>query len=292
MGELKVTKHNALIESACYRLSMTESRIIFYGISLINPTTSEFPSSFTVDIGRYADMYGLDKNHLYKEIKQVARKKLFRREFSYRIPGDITRVTSWLSGMEYQDKSGYIKLFFPETIRPLLHDLKQNFTTYNLEYIAGFKSVYSIRLYEQAILNLNKHNRKTISYFCLVSELKARLDISDKYAHFPSFKRDVLERSKKEINKNSDVMLDYEIIKEGRKPYKIKFVAKRKAPKQKAIPRLEDNKPASEKEKLLERLKNTQGYLRSLLCQRSPEEKTRTEEEIKNLERQLEELKT
>ena len=229
MGNL-VAKHNALIE-ASYRLTLSEIRLIVYGISLINPIAKEFPLSYVINIDRYAELFNLDKNHLYQEIKDIARKKLFRREFSYTLDDGKTRITRWLSAIDYEDKTGFVELHFPQTLKPLLHQLKQNFTTYHIEKISKFKSIYSVRIYEQAIMKLKKSNEYRVAYKTKIEQLKELLGVSDKYKHFPNFKKYCLEKSKQEINKHSDIKMGYEVIKQGRTPHEIKFTVSHKESK-------------------------------------------------------------
>ena len=57
----------------------------------------------------------------------------------------------------------------------------------------------------------------------ILSEFKERLGLSNKYEKIAHFKEYVLEVIKKEINKYTDINLDYELIKEGRSFTKIKF---------------------------------------------------------------------
>ncbi len=221
-----VTKHNALIK-ASYRLTLSEIRLILYGVSLINPVKNECPLAYIIDVGSYAEMFNLDKNHLYQEIKDTARKNLFRREFSYDIGDGKTRITSWLSAIDYQNESGYLKLYFTETIKPLLHQIKKIFTTYYIEQISKFSSVYSVRIYEQSLMFLKKSKKDLVIYKIKISKLKSMLGISDKYKHFPNFRKYVLEKSK------SDLTIKFDVMKSGRSPHEIKFtVTRKKEPRQ------------------------------------------------------------
>jgi len=101
-------------------------------------------------------------------------------------------------------------------------ELKNNFTQYELLYTLAMKSQYSIRLYE--ILKSYEF-KKTIIYE--VDNLKQML-LAENYKLFGDFKRRVIDIAITEINNLSDISIEYELIKEGHKYVKIKFVIKLK----------------------------------------------------------------
>lgn len=225
--KLKVSKNNALI-NASYRLSLTEMQIVLYGIGLANPTQPNFPLAYSVNIDRFAKMFDRKHGDIYKEVKNAIVRRLWNRDFSYIDKEGKTVTLRWLTKMIYQDKTGYIEIKFSEDIQPYLHNLQTNFTTYYIDQIVKFKSIYSVRFYEYALMELNEKKINRIKYKLLISDIKKQLDISDKYARFCDFKPYVLDKAKEEINKFSDLNLDYKIIKHGRAPYEIEFSVSRK----------------------------------------------------------------
>jgi len=225
--KLKVSKNNALI-NASYRLSLTEMQIVLYGIGLANPTQPNFPLAYSVNIDRFAKMFDRKHGDIYKEVKNAIVRRLWNRDFSYIDKEGKTVTLRWLTKMIYQDKTGYIEIKFSEDIQPYLHNLQTNFTTYYIDQIVKFKSIYSVRFYEYALMELNEKKIKRLKYKLLISDIKKQLDISDKYARFCDFKPYVLDKAKEEINKFSDLNLDYKIIKHGRAPYEIEFSVSRK----------------------------------------------------------------
>lgn len=239
MGNL-VTKHNELIESS-YRLTLTEARIIFYGLSLVNPTAKDFNYQFRIDIKAFAKMFGLENSKdLYSHLKTAAMDKFWLREFTFPTTNDRKLRVGWLSGIEYGDKEGYLKIFINPQLQPFLHQMHNNFTSYHLENISKFRSIYSVRFYEIALMQLKKSPRDVVSFKMLVSEIKETLEIVGKYDRFSNFKGRVLDASKKEINRHSDIKFNYEVIKQGRSPYEIKFtVSYREKQNEEQLPLLE-----------------------------------------------------
>jgi len=155
MNKHSVTKHNGLIQAG-YRLSLNEARIVLYGISLINPLAEDFPLEYQIDIKGFAQMFGLESKNIYGLIKETVMSKFWDREFTIDISDERKRRLRWLIGIEYADKKGHLKIFMNPLLKPLLHQLKGHFTSYHLEQIALFQSVYSVRLYEVSLMHINK----------------------------------------------------------------------------------------------------------------------------------------
>ncbi len=243
MGKMvtSVTKSNAMIEAG-YRLSLTEMQIILYGISLINPLQKDFPLTYKIEIKRFSELFNRTHGDIYKEIKQAITKKLWHRDFSYLDEKNNIVAVRWLTSMKHQDKTGYLEIRFHDEIQPYLHQLKSHFTTYYIDKIAYFKSVYSIRVYEFSIMEINKIRQKKYTFLMSISEFKKRLELDNKYNRFYNLKERVLEKARKEINKHSDLNISYKITKLGRTPYEIEFTVTRKNDKKQA-----NSKPPKDK---------------------------------------------
>lgn len=233
MKNYSVTKHNGLIQAG-YRLSLNEARIVLYGLSLINPMAKDFPLEYEIDIKGFSEMFSLESKNIYGIIKETVMSKFWDREFTIDVSDERKRRLRWLIGIEYSDKDGSLKVFMNPLLKPLLHQLKGHFTSYHLEQIALFQSVYSVRLYEVSLMHLNKSGHDKCSFSVKIDEMRERLDLTEKYKRFSNFKTRVIEPAKKEINKYSDISLSYTVKKRGRHPDEIEFYAKRKMPKEEA----------------------------------------------------------
>jgi len=223
-----VTKHNELIQAG-YRLTLNEMRIVLYGISLVNPLSDEFPLEYQIDMQKFIALFELKSNKdVYAQIKDTVMNKFWEREFTIDIDEDSKKRLRWLSGVEYGDKKGFLKIFINPQLKSLLHQLKGHFTSYHLDKISSFQSAYSVRIYEISIMNLNKPKKDKCSFYIEITHLKEQLDIAEKYKRFSNFKADVLEAARKEINKHSDINLTYKVKKMGRSPHEIEFLIRRK----------------------------------------------------------------
>ena len=242
MTDLTVTKHNELIQSS-YRLTLTEARIIFYGLSLVNPTAKNFNYQFRIDIKAFAKMFGLENSkNLYAQLKTAAMDKFWLREFTFPTTNDRKLRVGWLSGIEYGDNEGYLKIFINPQLQPFLHQMHNNFTSYHLENISKFKSIYSVRFYEIALMQLKKSTRDVVVFKMLINEVKETLETGSKYKRFCDMKLRIIDPAKKEINRHSDIKFSYDVIKQGRTPYEIKFTVRyREKQKEDQLPLLDES---------------------------------------------------
>ena len=124
--------------------------------------------------------------------------------------------------------NSYLEICFNDYIATRLNNLKGLFTQYNIKNIAMFSSRYAFMLYELFKMKLSHLGEQKYIAQQGISEFKSNLDISGKYKLVADLKRKVLEKAKIQINKHSDITIDYEIIKTGRTPTHIKFTAKYK----------------------------------------------------------------
>ena len=222
-----ITKSNSLIE-ASYSFSLNEHRILLYGVSLINPIQKDFPNNFIIDIKRFAEIFGINVDGLYTDIKKAIINKFFNRRFTVILENGEKELCHWLEKLTYEDGNGLLKLSFSSSSIPLLQNLKMKYTSYFIDQIANFKSMYSIRIYEFAIMEINKNNNNKHDFIINLNDLKERLAISDKYPRYFNFKKDILHKAQAEINTYSDLTIEYEEIKKGRAVESIKFIVKRK----------------------------------------------------------------
>lgn len=101
--------------------------------------------------------------------------------------------------------------------------LRSMFTQYKLANILSMKSKYSPRIYE--ILKCNEFKKQGFIEI-EIEDLRKLIKAYDVYPKYNDFKRHVIERSQKELNKISDISFEFEEIKTGRKVTSIRFYIK------------------------------------------------------------------
>ena len=215
----RIVKSNDIIQKARFQLSVQEQKILLYLISKIKPRDKDFKNNI-FNIKESCKICGIDTQsgktyiHLKETIKKLADKSIWVKSDD----GNRETLYRWLNYAVIDKKSGEIQIQFHELMKPFLLELKSSFTQYELLYILAMQSQYGIRLYE----TLKSYEFRKEILFNL-EDLKEML-MAKKYEVYNSFKRRVLEIAIREINDFSDINVQYEPIKDGKKIVGLKFL--------------------------------------------------------------------
>jgi plasmid replication initiation protein len=220
LGDSKklVVKSNALIE-AKFKLTAREQKIIIYLISQIKKEDEDF-KTYTLPIKSFSKMMGMKSEYpKYSEIREITdglQKKLLKVHNGKKIYS-----ITWMSLVVYNPEEGTIDFRFEPLLKPFLLQLKESFTYYHIENVALLKGSYSIRLYE-----LLKQYEAIKERTFRLEELRELLGTGKSYKTYGNLKLRALNPAKEEINKNTDLFIDFKEVKDGRKVIKIKFIIK------------------------------------------------------------------
>lgn len=217
--EQHVYKKDNMIQKGRHNLSLQEQRCVLYAISKIRPDDSVF-KEYTLELSEFFKICGLQKES-YKEIKAIL-KGLSDKSWWIEIDDKGTEsLVRWFSTLDIRRKSGTVSIKFHERMMPYLLKLVEQgefYTHYELKYILPMRSQYAIRLYEL----LKSYQKNNYSWFFEIDELKKRLNC-EKYKKFGDIKRRVIEPAVKEINEFTDIKIDWDAEKEGRKVTRVNF---------------------------------------------------------------------
>ena len=214
-----VVKHNDLIE-AKYDLNLNELKIILYAVSKLDRDKEKF-NLLTLNIREFFNLLGTTQER-YSEIREII-KELRKKEIIVKKDGNEL-IVGWLSSIEYLGDQGEIELEFSEKLMPYLLQLKERFTRYELKNVLYFKNKYSIRIYE-LLKQYEKIGKREIN----IKELRGYLGIKEgEYKRFDNFDRVILKGTKEEINEHTDIEINYEKIKTGRRITSILFTIEAK----------------------------------------------------------------
>ena len=215
-----VVQHNDIIE-AKYNITLQEKRLILLMSSCIKKDDKEF-QIYTTSVKEICTFLQLNNKNIYKEIDDIVSKLFGRVLVVKNVAENSTTKISWLTYAKYWHGKGLVQLKFNEDLKPYMLQLKERFTMISLGDVLGLKSIYAIRLYE-----LLKQYESIGLRIMLLSDLREYCGIVEVYyKKFNDFKRDVLERAKREINEKTDTFIDYEEIKTSRKVTSIRFSIK------------------------------------------------------------------
>lgn len=217
MGEI-VVKHNALV-NASYNLELTEQRLILLAIINARETGQGIDSNNVLRIhaSDYLKHFDVDKHAAYEALKNAAY-GIFQRQFSYTLTDEKTGKTKktlsrWVQKIAYIDEEGILELAFTIDVVPLITQLEENFTRYQLKQVAQLTSKYAIRLYELLIAWRDKCKTPTYE----ITEFRNRLGVEEsEYKLMHQFKSRVLDLAVNQINEHTDITVKYEQHKRGR----------------------------------------------------------------------------
>lgn len=232
-----VVKDNALID-ASYTLSTTEQRLILLAIVHARETGRGVTADSALEIhaSSYMQQFKVDKHAAYEALKNAV-DTLFNRYFSYvnKSRNRVERVRSrWISRIGYVDEQAIINITFAPDVIPLITRLEECFTSYELQMVSELSSAYAIRLYELLI-----RWRTTCKLSVSLEDLRNQLGVEvGEYAVMSDFKKRVFDLAINQINDKTDINVQYQQKKHGRRivgfDFKYTFKTKQKADKSNA----------------------------------------------------------
>jgi len=233
----QIIKSNNLIESS-YKLSVQEQRLVYLASTKLK--TIMIAKELTIDqvkalikskdfdlIEIYAKdfktEFGLTTGRVYRDLIDAS-ERLFNRRIIYMDEeGRITKKR-WVITCTYDLKNGRVLLqFHPDLITDLLI-FKSRFTILELENSKAIKTTYAFRFYELLKQYLNIGFR-----VFELDNLRFVLGLEDtEYPRYSNLKQKVISPAIKELNSSSDIYIELEETKLGRKVAKLRFVVKTK----------------------------------------------------------------
>lgn len=207
---------------AISHLSLNERRLILFLSPIVrkevflNKTTKRF----TVQAREFADAYGLKTNNVYKTLADTADtilEKAFRFwNFKDNNPfGEKTYQTglSWVTKCEYLKNQGEIVVDLHEDVIEMLtifDEATGNYwTKYQKEWVINL-GTYGIIMLEMVLSSLGSKGYYTVEH------LREKFDCVDNYLVFGDFRRYIIDKAIKEIQKHTPIKITYEQHKIGR----------------------------------------------------------------------------
>jgi len=217
-GNNLVTQANNLVE-ARYGLSKNEQLILCSMISFIDPSDEDF-LTYKTSITDFANLLGITKSSIYRDIDIVTTRLLSR---VIKINTDNGwKKYQWVSLAEVNKNEDTLLLRFHDELKPYLLELKKRFTSFKLQEVVFFKSVYSIRIYQ---LLVDHNNKKIPNFIYKLEDFREMMlgENSKKYPVYKDFRVKILEVAKKELDKKSSLSFTFKSLRVGRKIGKIEF---------------------------------------------------------------------
>jgi plasmid replication initiation protein len=232
--DLAVTQSNTLVEARYPRSYIKQdgtetdldlkvstrahkvSRLI---VSLISPDDADL-RYYKIGIATLKSYLGykvdFPNGKFYQDLKDIAN-RLNKQPIEIRPEPKRVITAYFISSYELNFETGEITFEISGLLKPFLLQLKNNFTSFHLENIPKLSSGYSIRLYE-LLSQYKTIGKRTFDDIGRLQEM-----LGSAYEQYGHFKARVLEPTKKDISKNTNISFEYKEIKTGKKVTKLVF---------------------------------------------------------------------
>jgi plasmid replication initiation protein len=248
LSKRMVVKQSYELNNARYRLGAVEMDIVLKLITEIKKEHEDlYPYRFKVkDI----------EQRIGKKLNRATLKKAGRQLMSK--PLEIPRSNNgflyinWVSNFEYIASSGVIEVSFDSKLKPYLMQLKSHFVIADLEQLLKLTSEYSKRLY----MLFKQREYQTADYEIEVEELQAMLQVPKSAYRYAEFKKSIITPALKQINERTELKINLEEIKEGRKVKTLKFSIKKNTGEQLTI----FDAPVQQSKSFKEELQEIRGF--------------------------------
>ena len=209
-----VRLHNNFVE-AIYSLSVDAKKLL---LSIILHMNNE--NKIKIHRKEIIDEIGIDLKNLKPKHRENVIEELMTKIITIRDkddPDNRWKKMQLLMLTEYDD--GILTTsIYPELFPYFKEAQERLFTRFNIQNIKPLTSIHAIRMYELA-----KQFDDTGWRIIELDQLRRMLQLENKYKDNKDFRKWVLEVAKKQINANTDINIDYELIKQGRKYTKIRL---------------------------------------------------------------------
>jgi len=220
-GKMVLVKEPSEFIRGKYKLSAFTLKVLAFLFSKIDPFEDEPFKKYEISVTELQEVYGKKYGEIYNIVKKTFRELMdIKIELEYE---DKWSIFTIVVDPTILKRNGTITFFISPNLLNLLKKSK-HFLKYNISVLAYFNSSYSVRLYKilKDRLEINNKFKENNKYEISLKAFKELLHIPKKYL-YGKIKEKVLNRALQEINNYSDIQVDFEPIKKGRKVEKLVF---------------------------------------------------------------------
>lgn len=208
-SEKKIKQHNA-ITSGRYDFSACQLDILFMLLANINDSDQDL-KRYNIRVKDIELITGRGWN--YQQVFD-SNEDMLSRVFHINEPDGMRQIVLF-SEVKYLKGTGSFDMVINPSARNYFFELKNNFTLLELKSVLGCTSKHAKRLYSLAC-----QWRGTGGHTYEIREFKELLGLKDpkgkeveQYERVNDLKKYVLDVAKKQINENTDIVFDYELLK-------------------------------------------------------------------------------
>ena len=223
-GDNWIVIQNRLL-NAISHLDLNERRLMMFLSPVVRKALDSRPKEriFYVRVQDFVKEYGIKSKNYYSELEKIA-DTILAKAFFFWYDTENSKAkkgVSWVSECDYLKNEGILKIKLDDTVIEMLtvFDKANPFTKYERQMIVNLGS-YGIILFELISSCMHQqHKQKTYS----IEYLREKFNCVDTYPIVSEFKRNVLDRAIKDVEKNTPFRIDYEQKKRGRVVSEIVF---------------------------------------------------------------------
>lgn len=208
-------------------LELNERRLIMFLSPLVRKEIDKNPyqHTFIIRVKDFQEEYGIKSNRYYEELAEICNSLQHKTyqfwDFSKNKKYKSKVKVTWITKGDYKDNQGEVHIDLHNDVIEMLtvFDKTNPFTKYQRQMIVKL-GCYGIILFEliwSCLYQKNKTKLYTIEY------LREKFNCIDSYLTATDFKRYVLDRAIKDIEKNTPLRISYTQKKKGRVVTEILF---------------------------------------------------------------------
>lgn len=258
-----VTKSHELVAADIDDMTLKEAQLLALAISMIPADTPHDESArlrITIKRQQLDMVFGLNgmSNTKLKQLAELLQSRtvtvrprhlLSNLDLFDEISIEDEKDREWkrmviVPTCEYKD--GCFSLTLNQDLNEHFLELRERFTSYRLANIIGLSSPYHLRLYEILVMCAEHGPEIRIE----PDRLRAAIGAAGKYLAFFELRRRVLDPGVKAISQHTDLIVDYEAIKQGNEITEIVFSVSRKDELLAKLP-LPDKESSDERTRLI-----------------------------------------
>lgn len=226
MDKKVIKKSNQFVE-ALYDISLWEIRLLLKMLSQIHKDDADF-KTYTIDMQEVKVDFKVENdgsayNRIRKAAKSLMKKSIVIRNRLENGSFDEVEIPIISEiGSNTVNKS-FIKTSFHPKMKPYLLQLKTEFLSYDVKHVLELPTPYAIRLYE-----ICRQYQTIGKRIIKIDDLKRMLGIEGKYKQYSHLRERILEPATRTINEMTDILLEFDTKKTGKKTDTLIFTITKK----------------------------------------------------------------
>lgn len=203
------------------KLHLQDRRLMFLAISKLDQTKARYDWEdrfVRVHAREFADIFKITHHDFYADLANACR-RLWQTDVCISENGPNKKFVRVFEAIGYIETEGFVELMFTPSIMLYLTTISQQYTLCQLRQLARLESTHAMSLYQ-----LCRKFKSTGLLRISVEEFRRILGIEeDQYTKFNDLRTKLIDRAIRQINKKTDLNIQFSTTKEGVKIKNLEF---------------------------------------------------------------------